>query len=220
MFWFFNHKAYGVLALWPGIKPLPPTLEVWSLNHWTTREVLRSYFFKEPNRKCAAERYSKWNGKFTRGSIADVSWQEKEDRSSLKVSPLKLSCPRNRKKKEWRKWTEPQRQAAHHHFSTVPKGEELLLWDRHEDPVALTVSKVRGQPRVAQEMPLPFPGCVSDSHLAYIPTARNRQPCRRAGISCCDERWPTDTTSVSISGRMDRENVVYIPYTMEYHSAI
>ena len=24
-----------------GVEPIPPAVEVWSLNHWTTREVLR-----------------------------------------------------------------------------------------------------------------------------------------------------------------------------------
>ena len=27
------------LVPWPGIKPRPPALGVWNLNHWTTREV-------------------------------------------------------------------------------------------------------------------------------------------------------------------------------------
>ena len=27
-----------------GTKPTPPVLEVWSLNHWTTREILRQKF--------------------------------------------------------------------------------------------------------------------------------------------------------------------------------
>ena len=27
----------------PGIKPVPPALEAWGLNHWTTREVLWSH---------------------------------------------------------------------------------------------------------------------------------------------------------------------------------
>ena len=29
----------------PGIKPRPPALGGWSLSHWTTREVLKKYFF-------------------------------------------------------------------------------------------------------------------------------------------------------------------------------
>ena len=33
------HTTYGILVPWPGIKPLPPAVEAWSLNHWTTREV-------------------------------------------------------------------------------------------------------------------------------------------------------------------------------------
>ena len=32
--------AYGILVPRPGIEPVPPTLVGWSLNHWTTREVL------------------------------------------------------------------------------------------------------------------------------------------------------------------------------------
>ena len=31
--------ACGILVPQPGLKPAPPTREVWSLNHWTTREV-------------------------------------------------------------------------------------------------------------------------------------------------------------------------------------
>ena len=33
--------AYRILASWLGIEPMPPALEAWSLNHWTTREVPR-----------------------------------------------------------------------------------------------------------------------------------------------------------------------------------
>ena len=31
--------ACRVLVLQPQIEPKPPTVEAWSLNHWTTREV-------------------------------------------------------------------------------------------------------------------------------------------------------------------------------------
>ena len=31
--------ACGILVPRPGIEPMPPALEAWSLNHWTTREV-------------------------------------------------------------------------------------------------------------------------------------------------------------------------------------
>ena len=33
------HMACGVLAFWPGIKPRPPALGVWSLSYWAIREV-------------------------------------------------------------------------------------------------------------------------------------------------------------------------------------
>ena len=31
--------AYGTLVPQLGIRLMPPTVEAWSLNHWTTREV-------------------------------------------------------------------------------------------------------------------------------------------------------------------------------------
>ena len=39
------------LVPWPGIKPGPPTLGAWSLNHCATREVPRkSYFLEKINK--------------------------------------------------------------------------------------------------------------------------------------------------------------------------
>ena len=34
------------LVPWPGTKPVPPALEVWSLNNWTAREVFNRFFKK------------------------------------------------------------------------------------------------------------------------------------------------------------------------------
>ena len=34
-----HRAAHGISVPQIGIKPVPPTLEVWSPNHWTTREV-------------------------------------------------------------------------------------------------------------------------------------------------------------------------------------
>ena len=39
IFW-LHRVACGILVPWPGIKPVSPALEAWSLNHWTAREVL------------------------------------------------------------------------------------------------------------------------------------------------------------------------------------
>ena len=41
-FFWLCRTAYGILVPWPGIKPTPPAVEAQSLNHWTTREVLRN----------------------------------------------------------------------------------------------------------------------------------------------------------------------------------
>ena len=38
LFW-PSRAACGILVSWLGIKPLPPALEAWGLNHWTPREV-------------------------------------------------------------------------------------------------------------------------------------------------------------------------------------
>ena len=44
LFW-PRHSACGTLILRPGIKTTPPALEVWSLNHWTAREVPTQYIY-------------------------------------------------------------------------------------------------------------------------------------------------------------------------------
>ena len=41
LFFFFSHKAYGILVPRPGIKVVSPALEVQSPNCWTPREVPR-----------------------------------------------------------------------------------------------------------------------------------------------------------------------------------
>ena len=38
-FWVACHAACRILVPRPGNKPLPSAVEVWSLNHWTTKEV-------------------------------------------------------------------------------------------------------------------------------------------------------------------------------------
>ena len=44
LFW-LPLMACGILVSWPGIEPAPPAVEVWSLNHWTSREVQINYYF-------------------------------------------------------------------------------------------------------------------------------------------------------------------------------
>ena len=34
-----QRAGYGILVPWPGIKPVPFASEVWSLNHWITRDI-------------------------------------------------------------------------------------------------------------------------------------------------------------------------------------
>ena len=44
-FLFFGPIACGILVPQPRIEPTPPALEVWSINHWTPREVSPVHFF-------------------------------------------------------------------------------------------------------------------------------------------------------------------------------
>ena len=46
-FW-LHCTACGILVPQPGIEPTPPALEVWSLNHWTAKEVLHYSFLIVP----------------------------------------------------------------------------------------------------------------------------------------------------------------------------
>ena len=39
IFFWPHHMAWGILVPGLEIKPIPPASEVWSLNHWTAREV-------------------------------------------------------------------------------------------------------------------------------------------------------------------------------------
>ena len=40
--------ACGILIPWPEIEPMPPAVEVWSLDHWTTKEVLSALYSCHP----------------------------------------------------------------------------------------------------------------------------------------------------------------------------
>ena len=42
LFTWLHHVECWILVPWPGIEPLPPVLEAQNLNHWTTKEVLRT----------------------------------------------------------------------------------------------------------------------------------------------------------------------------------
>jgi len=44
--------ACGLLVPQPGIELMPPALKVWSLNHWTTLEVVYLFVYNCPNRAC------------------------------------------------------------------------------------------------------------------------------------------------------------------------
>ena len=39
------HSVHDILVLQPGIEASPPSVEAWSLNHWSTVEVLKWHAF-------------------------------------------------------------------------------------------------------------------------------------------------------------------------------
>ena len=45
VFWRGYILCQGILVPHPGIEPTPPALEVWSLKHWTARDVQELVFF-------------------------------------------------------------------------------------------------------------------------------------------------------------------------------
>ena len=48
------HCSMQALVPQPEIEPRPPALGVWSLTHWTTREVCTAHFLKA---KCCASSF-------------------------------------------------------------------------------------------------------------------------------------------------------------------
>ena len=46
LFTFGHHAAWRIIIPWPGIKSMPSAVEVWSLNHWTIKEVPALVFLK------------------------------------------------------------------------------------------------------------------------------------------------------------------------------
>ena len=50
-FWLYL-TAYEILVLWPEIKLEFPTVEAWSLNHWTTKEFPRPVFWEQELHIC------------------------------------------------------------------------------------------------------------------------------------------------------------------------
>ena len=45
-FIWLHHVACGILVPWPGIKLMAPSVEAWSLNHWTTGRSPKSLFHR------------------------------------------------------------------------------------------------------------------------------------------------------------------------------
>ena len=48
LFFFALAEPSGMWVAWPGIKPVPPPLEAWTLNYWATREVSCLLFWLFP----------------------------------------------------------------------------------------------------------------------------------------------------------------------------
>ena len=70
LFFCLHWMAYGILVPWPGIEPMPPAVEAWCLNDWTTRDV-PDWVFLYP--KCLAQPLA-------------------HSRSSINICWIKFSC--------------------------------------------------------------------------------------------------------------------------------
>ena len=53
---FWSHcVSCGVLVPWPGIEPMYPAWEVWTLNHWITRKASKCIFKKSVSNPAPAQ---------------------------------------------------------------------------------------------------------------------------------------------------------------------
>lgn len=91
-FFFTLAEPCGMWVPWPGIKPVPPTLEAWTLNSWTTREVSCLLFWLFPRTLHTLEKSKPCplvvnNGRaftcFWISSGGWVEWWERDGQESL-----------------------------------------------------------------------------------------------------------------------------------------
>ena len=74
-FFFFHAAACEISFPQPGIEPLPPAVEVWRPNHWTTREVPNFLFWRRRrDHLCYAfASYFSWQIKVTYKHTPEIS---------------------------------------------------------------------------------------------------------------------------------------------------
>ena len=94
IFFWPHHMTWGILVPGLGIKPIPPALEVWSLNHWTAREV-PNMFFKLFNFSWWIHVYV-WLSPFTvhlklSQIVNQLIPQYKKFKKNFTISPFKMS---------------------------------------------------------------------------------------------------------------------------------
>ena len=65
------HRAFRILVPGPGIKPWLPAVEPWSPNHWTAREVPRSYSYAQADHTSL---FAKPQYRFHKGFTEEVSF--------------------------------------------------------------------------------------------------------------------------------------------------
>ena len=78
------------LVPWPGIEPEPPALGVWSLSHWTTREVLPAHLLNES--PSFSWHHSWWPSKHLPKSCSDPPQRKTKFRPCGISSPITGSC--------------------------------------------------------------------------------------------------------------------------------
>ena len=83
--------ACTILVPWPGMEPAPPALEVWSLNHWTTRGSPRE---ATVNMVKASVWWCQWSSKFDNPQRKIIGLGNKIEIKQLigKVLPFMKSC--------------------------------------------------------------------------------------------------------------------------------
>ena len=120
LFILFFGQTCGILVLWPGIEPMPFAVEVWCLNHWTTREItwmvqlILSVWISD-DAICEKGKFA-WSGVLINMPSLSICWAwtwawQMERRHFVHLSLVKLArcginCPpspsqRHKSREEW-----------------------------------------------------------------------------------------------------------------------
>ena len=131
IFFFFWPRcaACGILVPQPGIEPVPPAVEVWSPDHWTTREVPEQSSLVSRILRCESDRPAYPETKATKGPLPCKSslWSLA---GCISATRPQSPCFPNR-----RAWASPVRHHCCHHRCPCAPPQSPSSWGPQSSPV-------------------------------------------------------------------------------------